>query len=1023
MSINFGFEPTERSSGFVFVSYAHVDAKEAAWFSLYLHRRGIPVWYDRGLHPLGQFPKEITEKVQASACVVMFISRRFAESGHCMRETGIAVNENKPIFPVFIEKMNALPHDLKYAIGTTQHLEAYEFDPNDTARYIYDMVVSVLRGEKSQWASWSGESDSSVRAECTNLIKDADVWLNKYMQDGDVSALNQARVRYRKAADEYSSDHRGWIGLAKCVCVSPIVDYKSIVGELESLDEYFKFMRHTGCKKDAIAEFFSYKTKYVKLGLRKIEADVMGRSDVGEIDVAIAVLDRMKPLLEDLSEEMRLSVQKLADKLADRYLSLTVNSAVTLGEELKASRNATTDTLQLNVILFKMRAAAKRFQSVAEVAPFFQQLIAETEQYIQQCWVMHINNDLSRLSAQRNVCVDSASMEMVASATRECLNKYMGTDGEAYAKQVLIPFHNESVLSHTLMKEREAMLRAQTLMHRCDSCTTPDEIEAAAKQISAIEMDKMISVNVANAHTMLAGRLELAKRRVAVAMAHQAMDAARKEAEESTTSYGVTRVLNRITLSKAEWTLGDPELEEKYNKLCDDVRSLGKRRKVSESAQNTLDSVLDAGSSAVGAVGRFFGWLGENISEGHHILVILLSVLMLAGIRWGYNDGAVLSWKLMDKISSMTGFSIATGVICAVILAASIIIVRVRDRIYLSEFSTAIVGQVVLAAMNIGMYWLETRAAASEELRVVDNLFGVSAGKAHYLQLVLYIFFTLMLVLYSGFVDLNVSERILRSEPKDKLLLFVMSFPPLSALVFLFTNESALVITAMCIMILVGIIVRFEYRWISHLLCCVMTAAPLVVLFLNREVFEKLLPRTMGALDRIGYRFLYSEFMGNVELTTAILYVLIALTMLGVIIWSVMVNHNKSVIAVIVTWLIMSVLMLSVELVTVDLNYDIANMLFGNDYILRSSMLMIICYMVYALRCTFGTQTKNWTMVVKGAALQVALTSMIASGVDTFGIIRYPADNIVPYVLVGAVFVTELISGIKNYREYVRYGV
>lgn len=168
MAIDFGFEPTRKTSGFIFISYAHKDADIVAPYVAELNRQGFDVWYDRGINALESFKSVILERIAQSACFIAFISQNYALSPNCITETSWATNKGIPRLPVFIEKMNKLPSELTYDIMNVQYLNAYEYGYSTSVGMISARAKKILSGEATDWSDWDTDRNPRRAAERTS---------------------------------------------------------------------------------------------------------------------------------------------------------------------------------------------------------------------------------------------------------------------------------------------------------------------------------------------------------------------------------------------------------------------------------------------------------------------------------------------------------------------------------------------------------------------------------------------------------------------------------------------------------------------------------------------------------------------------------------------------------------------------------------------------------------------------------------------------------------------------------------
>ena len=108
---------------YVFVCYAHKDAgvvyPEIAW----LHDEGINIWYDEGISPGDNWRASIGNALLGATSVIVYLSPHSLASHHCNREINLALDEGKPIIPVYLEATELSP-DLRIGFARIQALQA-----------------------------------------------------------------------------------------------------------------------------------------------------------------------------------------------------------------------------------------------------------------------------------------------------------------------------------------------------------------------------------------------------------------------------------------------------------------------------------------------------------------------------------------------------------------------------------------------------------------------------------------------------------------------------------------------------------------------------------------------------------------------------------------------------------------------------------------------------------------------------------------------------------------------------------
>lgn len=117
---------------YIFVSYAHLD-KERVYPELKrFHNQGYPIWYDEGIPPANEWPKEIEEKIIKSSLFVVFMSENAVESDDVRNEIYLAIYEKIPVITIYLEetelksglklKLSSIQGILKYSISEEKYV-------------------------------------------------------------------------------------------------------------------------------------------------------------------------------------------------------------------------------------------------------------------------------------------------------------------------------------------------------------------------------------------------------------------------------------------------------------------------------------------------------------------------------------------------------------------------------------------------------------------------------------------------------------------------------------------------------------------------------------------------------------------------------------------------------------------------------------------------------------------------------------------------------------------------------------
>ena len=106
---------------FIFVCYAHKDAKSVYDDLGLLKDAGSNIWYDEGIAAGKSWRAEIATAIQNADKFVFFISKASLVSSHCLREIDYALDHNIEIIPVYLDDAT-LPKELALVLNRVQAL-------------------------------------------------------------------------------------------------------------------------------------------------------------------------------------------------------------------------------------------------------------------------------------------------------------------------------------------------------------------------------------------------------------------------------------------------------------------------------------------------------------------------------------------------------------------------------------------------------------------------------------------------------------------------------------------------------------------------------------------------------------------------------------------------------------------------------------------------------------------------------------------------------------------------------------
>lgn len=111
-----GFEPTE-TSPFYFISYDTLDKETVTKYVCEMNSRGLPLWYDHGIHMGSKWEQVIAQHVADCEAVILFFSKSIftKEDSYVRKEFNLANDYKKKIIVVHLEPIASEDVPVQYA--------------------------------------------------------------------------------------------------------------------------------------------------------------------------------------------------------------------------------------------------------------------------------------------------------------------------------------------------------------------------------------------------------------------------------------------------------------------------------------------------------------------------------------------------------------------------------------------------------------------------------------------------------------------------------------------------------------------------------------------------------------------------------------------------------------------------------------------------------------------------------------------------------------------------------------------
>ncbi len=109
---------------YIFVSYAHVDAKRVFPELIRFHNQGYNIWFDQGISPGNEWPEEIEAALLKSSLFVVFLSESSVKSYNVRNEINLAIDEGIPFISIYLEDTE-LKYGLRLRLSSIQGILKY----------------------------------------------------------------------------------------------------------------------------------------------------------------------------------------------------------------------------------------------------------------------------------------------------------------------------------------------------------------------------------------------------------------------------------------------------------------------------------------------------------------------------------------------------------------------------------------------------------------------------------------------------------------------------------------------------------------------------------------------------------------------------------------------------------------------------------------------------------------------------------------------------------------------------------
>lgn len=117
------FEAYTGEEPYIFISYSHRDQDVVYPILDALYDRKYRIWYDESCETGNDFRDELRQRIEGCDAVILFVSRHSMTSPFCGMEIIVARENDKRIYPIYIED-NVVPPAFEILLANTHHCSA-----------------------------------------------------------------------------------------------------------------------------------------------------------------------------------------------------------------------------------------------------------------------------------------------------------------------------------------------------------------------------------------------------------------------------------------------------------------------------------------------------------------------------------------------------------------------------------------------------------------------------------------------------------------------------------------------------------------------------------------------------------------------------------------------------------------------------------------------------------------------------------------------------------------------------------
>ena len=118
--------PYQGTEAYIFLSYSHRDAEQAAEVIRNMNADGFRVWYDEGLVPGKEWDENIARAIMGCSYFVALVSQNYLDSANCRDELNYARDKKLPLLLIYLEDVQ-LPAGMEMRLGRMLAIHRHKY--------------------------------------------------------------------------------------------------------------------------------------------------------------------------------------------------------------------------------------------------------------------------------------------------------------------------------------------------------------------------------------------------------------------------------------------------------------------------------------------------------------------------------------------------------------------------------------------------------------------------------------------------------------------------------------------------------------------------------------------------------------------------------------------------------------------------------------------------------------------------------------------------------------------------------